>query len=105
MKSVMTSKQTKEKVEKDRRDLLASNNAKRNPWDNVEERENEITLNQYKSSQQQMHREQDEVLDDMLGSLKRLGVMGDVIEKELDEHNDLLDDVEEDLDHAQDRLQ
>jgi len=104
MKQMMTSEKTKEKVANDRRELLNSNAAKRSPWDRDEEVSNEVTLTNFRSNQEMIHREQDEVLDDMLGSLKRLGMMGNVIEVELEEQNELLDEIDDDMDHAQSRL-
>jgi len=104
MKSMMTSEKTKEKVANDRRELLNSNAAKRSPWERDDTVDNEVTLANFRQNQEMVHKEQDEALDDMLGSLKRLGMMGDVIQQTIEEDIELLEEMDEDMDHAQNRL-
>jgi len=48
--------------------------------------------------------DQDVVLEDMLESISRLGVMGETIMIEIDGQADMLEELDEDIDHAQTRM-
>jgi len=49
-------------------------------------------------------KEQDAILDDMLSTLKRLGVHGDTINLELDEQNTMLNEVNDEMDTVMGRI-
>mmetsp|Transcript_62457 Transcript_62457/g.99293 ORF Transcript_62457/g.99293 Transcript_62457/m.99293 type:complete len:251 (+) Transcript_62457:30-782(+) len=54
--------------------------------------------------QQQEEKQQDEILDDMKQTLKRLGVHANTINVELESQSKLLDEVDEEMDITKDRL-
>eukprot|EP00474_Spongospora_subterranea_P004391 CRZ04849.1 hypothetical protein [Spongospora subterranea] len=56
-------------------------------------------------AQQMMEKEQDVHLDDMLSSLQRLGVMGTQVHDELEDQRLLLNEVDQDMDDAGDRME
>eukprot|EP00494_Astrolonche_serrata_P032934 UN33203 len=102
-KGVITSPKTRETVERHKEELLMKKqNHHRNQFEREEQRENEGILTAYRSEQQLQVKQQDEILDDMLGSLQRLGAMGGQIQVEIEEQNEMLEDIEDDIDDAQD---
>lgn len=52
-----------------------------------------------------IEKEQDVHLDDMLSSLQRLGMMGQQVGEELDQHRVLLSNLNEDMDETGDRME
>lgn len=105
MKDKIRSPRTKMKVEKDRQELLNERNKAFHSAISSDGDENdERSLRDFQSSQQMVYKEQDDILEDMLSSIQKLGMMGDVISHELHEQNELMDEIDEDMDAAQDRL-
>merc|ERR1719356_632041 len=72
--------------------------------DDRDYRDNENTLTYAKQAVEEQHKEQDEILDDMSKCLQRINVINGVMSTELEHHNQLLDEVEEEMDIAQDKL-
>ena len=54
--------------------------------------------------QQQMVRKQDQRLGDMIIQVERIGQMGEMIGDELDDHADMLDELDNDVDRAKDGM-
>merc|ERR1719483_98067 len=106
MKDKIRSPRTKLKVEKNRQELLNERNSafRSAISSDADERNGERRLRDYEQSQQMVHKEQDDILEDMLSSIQKLGMMGDVISHELHEQNELIDEIDDDMDAAQDRL-
>ncbi|ETO28444.1 expressed hypothetical protein [Reticulomyxa filosa] len=61
-------------------------------------------INAHQQQTQAHRQEQDEILDDMLETLKRLGVKGHDITAEIEEQNVMLDEVSTQMDTASDRI-
>jgi len=94
---------TKSKLERDSRDqLYAKENAQRR---SAKEREQERAGNDFiadrAQTQVQVHHQQNEVLDDMVSALDRLGSMAGTIGSELQVHNAILKDFDEEMDATQ----
>lgn len=68
------------------------------------DRQNEYMTSSYDQKQQVQEVKQDEIAADMLQSLKRLGVMGNTIQVELEEQAELLDELDDGMDNAGDKL-
>ena len=51
-----------------------------------------------------LEKEQNVVLDDMLTSIQRLGVLGEAIHDELDVHNRMLEDLDESMEDVEGRM-
>lgn len=66
--------------------------------------ENQEFINNQVEQAQVERKDQDEYLDDMLHTIKRLGVHGREIDIELKEQNKMLDEVNEEMDTAMARL-
>jgi len=99
----LNSVRTKSKLERDAREqVFAKENAQRR---SAKEREREREGNDFvegkHQAQQQVHKEQDQVLDDMSHALDRLGAMAGTIHTGLQEQNAMLQELDEDIDKTQ----
>lgn len=85
-----------------RRDKAQANKVSRsqNGLQREVERENQYFMASEQEQQTVQIGRQDEMLDDMNESLKRLGVMGNTIQVELEEQHHMLTDLEADMDHT-----
>ena len=106
MKSVVNGQRTIQKLEKDERDELTRwRKEKRGAGGAAGEDRNASFMQGQQQTQSMMHRQQDEHLGDMEMSLHRLGEMGRAINVEIDEQNRMLEDLDEDLDKTQGRME
>jgi len=98
----MTSDRTKQIVERHKQEL-----EKRNVETAMERAgrvANQDMITERSTQMQTNQVEQDEILDDMLQTLKRLGVQGHAITVEIEEQNVLLDDIGSEMDTTQNRI-
>jgi len=102
IKTEMTSKKTQSLVRKHREEIIQKRSGR--PSDYWEETEITSAIGDFQKQQLDVREEQDEILSGMIVSLQRLGAMGNTIEIELKEQNKMLEEVDEDMETAQDRL-
>ncbi|MES1910009.1 MAG: hypothetical protein MHM6MM_002677 [Cercozoa sp. M6MM] len=96
-----------ETTQKERRDEQSARRVDR-ARDTVQQEVDRHNVDFVTQQQQQLEEtraEQDEVMDDMLASLQRLGVMTDDMNQELTEHNELLGEIEDRADEVSARME
>jgi len=94
---------TKSKLERDSREQLYAkeNSQRKSAKEREREREGNDFVDAKAQSQQQVERQQDEVLDDMTHALDRLGAMAGTIKTTLGEQNEMLKEFDNEMDRTQ----
>lgn len=111
IKEAFNSQEYQGKIQRDRKANLkgssaqgfsgTTNSAPKSSQEGVSQR----GINSIMAMQESKIKEQDVVLDDMQSALQRLGVMADHINVELDAQDDMLVDLEDEMDTANDRME
>merc|ERR1719192_2005855 len=95
----MKSPSTRDKLDRDKREIEARQGGMEEEF-----KSNDQMISSYRQQQKMEIHAQDEILDEMTEGLKRLGLIGDTIQVELKEQEGMLNEVDEQMDEAKDRL-
>eukprot|EP00455_Lapot_gusevi_P045494 TRINITY_DN582_c0_g1_i4.p1 TRINITY_DN582_c0_g1~~TRINITY_DN582_c0_g1_i4.p1 ORF type:complete len:270 (-),score=63.27 TRINITY_DN582_c0_g1_i4:381-1190(-) len=105
----MNSQKTREKIERDKKQLDDKKRQKDQSQFAALERENIRVNQQFVDHQQEsimkMHEEQDEVVDDMMVVLKRIGVMAGEMQDELVTQHQMINQINNRVDDVNDKAQ
>merc|ERR1712062_96125 len=98
----MQSEKTRDIIDQHKQEYQASK--RESVQERFTRRENDHHIDRHVQEQKVEEKKQDEILDDMHATLKRLGVHANTINVEIDSQMKLLDEVEEEMDITKDRL-
>jgi len=98
----MQSEKTRSIIEQHKRDFGASQRV--SVQERFQRKENERHIEDHQQQQKHEEKQQDEILDDMHQTLKRLGVHANTINLEIESQTQLLDEVDDEMTITGDRL-